>query len=64
MSETDVDPLSPRRYCRRAIEDLRREIDAIRAKVACEAQDQMRLSQAEYELQLTEAELASIEPHR
>ncbi len=64
MTETDADPLSPRTYCRYAVERLRREIAEIHAGGACQPRDVKRLAEVEHELRIAEAELRALELRR
>jgi len=61
MAGSDAHPLNPRAYLRHTIETLRREIEEIRGCVAPAAADAKRLSLAEHELRIVEAELGALE---
>ena len=60
MADINGDPLSPRVYVRRCIDRLRRDVEEIRCRGACESGDSRRLADAERELAVAEAELASL----
>ena len=60
MAETHADRLNPRVYFRSCIHQRRRDVEEIRRRGECESGDRRRLADAERELAVAEAELASI----
>jgi hypothetical protein len=60
MARIDADPLNPRVYVQLCIDQLRRDVDDIRRRGACQSGDRQRLADAELELAVAEAELESI----
>jgi hypothetical protein len=64
MADINGDPLNPRVYFGRCIDQLLREVEEIRRRGACERGDRQQLARAERDLAIAEAELASIGPFR
>ena len=61
MADVGADPLSPRIYFGRCVDQLRREVEQIRDRGASECGGTRRLAHAERELAIAEAELACVD---